>query len=196
MRETGNIRKVEQTGADMIGFIFYPRSSRYVEEVPDYLPQHTKRVGVFVNEKIEAVQTTVTRFGLHCVQLHGEELPEFCWLLRQSNIGIIKTFPISHEKDLQAVSIYKGVCDYYLFDTKCDERGGSGKSFDWSILNLYEGQTPFLLSGGISMESIEALKEFKHPRLAGIDINSRFEVSPGMKDVKKIKNFLTKLSTQ
>ncbi|KAA6307122.1 N-(5'-phosphoribosyl)anthranilate isomerase, partial [termite gut metagenome] len=173
MREAGNIRKVEQAGVDMIGFIFYPKSSRYVEEVPEYLPQHTKRVGVFVNEKIEAVQTTITRFGLHCVQLHGEELPELCWLLRQSNVLVIKTFSISQEKDLQAVSMYKGVCNYYLFDTKCDERGGSGKSFDWSILNKYEGQTPFLLSGGISMESIEALKEFTHPRWAGIDINSR-----------------------
>ncbi|KAA6331694.1 N-(5'-phosphoribosyl)anthranilate isomerase [termite gut metagenome] len=194
MREAGNIRKVEQAGVDMIGFIFYPKSSRYVEEVPEYLPQHAKRVGVFVNEKIETIQATVTRFDLQCVQLHGEELPEFCWLLRQSNVLVIKTFSISQEKDLQAVSIYKGACDYYLFDTKCDERGGSGKSFDWGILNKYEGQTPFLLSGGISMESIEALKAFKHPRLAGIDINSCFEVSPGMKDVKKIKSFLTKLA--
>jgi phosphoribosylanthranilate isomerase len=193
MREAGNIREVEQAGADMMGFIFYPKSSRYVEEVPEYLPQYAKRVGVFVNEDIKAIQTTVARFGLHCVQLHGEEAPELCGLLRQS-AGVIKAFPVAREKDLQAVGRYKDVCDYYLFDTKCDERGGSGKSFDWAILNHYEGQTPFLLSGGISMESAGALKAFAHPRWAGIDLNSRFELSPAMKDVKKIQNFLTNLS--
>ncbi|KAA6342591.1 N-(5'-phosphoribosyl)anthranilate isomerase [termite gut metagenome] len=194
MREAGNIREVEQVGVDMIGFIFYPKSSRYVEEMPEYLPQYANRVGVFVNESIESILNIVTCFGLNYVQLHGEESAEFCGSLSQSNILVIKTFSISQEKDLQAVSMYKGVCNYYLFDTKCDERGGSGKLFDWNILNKYEGQTPFLLSGGISMESIEALKEFTHPRLAGIDINSRFEVSPGMKDVKKIKSFLNKLA--
>jgi phosphoribosylanthranilate isomerase len=109
-------------------------------------------------------------------------------------VSVIKTFSISREQDLQAIRRYEGVCDHYLFDTQCNERGGSGKSFDWSLLNAYKGQTPFLLSGGISVESIEALKAFKHPHLSGIDINSRFEVSPGMKDVRKIKSFLYNLA--
>ncbi|KAA6344361.1 N-(5'-phosphoribosyl)anthranilate isomerase [termite gut metagenome] len=194
MREADNIREVEQAGVDMIGFIFYPKSPRYVEKMPEYLPQRAKRVGVFVNEGIESILNTITCFGLHYVQLHGEESVEHCRLLRQTGVSVIKAFSISHEKDLQAIHIYEGLCDYYLFDTKCDEHGGSGKLFDWSILNEYKAQTLFLLSGGISVESIEALKEFKHPRLSGIDINSRFEVSPGVKDVRKIKSFLDKLT--
>jgi phosphoribosylanthranilate isomerase len=194
MREADNIREIERIGADMIGFVFYPKSLRYVEKVPEYLPQHAKRVGVFVNEKVETVQTTITRFGLHYVQLHGEESPEYCRLIRRSTIPVIKAFPISQEKDLQTVSMYEGLCDYYLFDTKCDGYGGSGKSFDWNILSEYKDRTPFLLSGGISIDSIEVWKYFKHPRLAGIDINSRFETTPGVKDVKSIKSFLNKLA--
>ncbi|KAA6330516.1 N-(5'-phosphoribosyl)anthranilate isomerase [termite gut metagenome] len=194
MREADNIREVEQAGVDMIGFIFYPKSPRYVEEVPEYLPRRAKRVGVFVNEGIESILRIVSCFGLNDVQLHGEESTEHCRLLRQTGVSVIKAFSISQEEDLQAIRRYEGLCDSYLFDTKCDERGGSGKSFDWSMLNEYKGQTPFLLSGGISVESIEALKECKHPRLSGIDINSRFEVSPGMKDVKKIKSFLNRLA--
>ncbi|KAA6326786.1 N-(5'-phosphoribosyl)anthranilate isomerase [termite gut metagenome] len=194
MREADNIREIEQAGADMIGFIFYSKSPRYVEKAPEYLPQRAKRVGVFVNEGIESILNIVTCFGLHYVQLHGEESVEHCRLLRQAGVSVIKAFFIFHETDLQAIHIYEGLCDYYLFDTKCDEHGGSGKSFDWNILNAYKGQTPFLLSGGISVESIEALKKFKHPRLSGIDINSRFEVSPGVKDVQKIKSFLNKLA--
>ncbi|KAA6347426.1 N-(5'-phosphoribosyl)anthranilate isomerase [termite gut metagenome] len=193
MQKADNIREVERIGADMIGFIFYPESLRYVEKTPEYLPQSAKRVGVFVNEKIETVQTTVIRFGLHYVQLHGEESPEYCQLLRQSTIPVIKAFPVSQEKDLQTMDRYEGLCDYYLFDTKCNGYGGSGKSFDWNMLSGYTGQTPFLLSGGISMDSIEAWKSFKHPRLTGIDINSRFEISPGVKNVKSIKDFLNKL---
>ncbi|KAA6331569.1 N-(5'-phosphoribosyl)anthranilate isomerase [termite gut metagenome] len=194
MREAGNIREIERIGADMIGFVFYPESLRYVEKTPEYLPQYAKRVGVFVNEKFETIQTTVIRFGLHYVQLHGEESPEYCWLLHQSTIPVIKAFSISQEKDLQTVGRYEGLCDYYLFDTKCNGYGGSGKSFDWNMLNGYKGQTPFLLSGGISMNSIEAWKSFKHPQLTGIDINSRFEISPGVKDVKSIKKFLNTLA--
>jgi phosphoribosylanthranilate isomerase len=194
MRETSNIREIERIGTDMIGFVFYPESPRYVEKAPEYLPQYVKRVGVFVNEKIETVQTTAIRFGLQYVQLHGEESPEYCRLLRQSTIPVIKAFSISQEKDLQTVGMYEGLCDYYLFDTKCNEYGGSGKSFDWNILSGYTGRTPFILSGGISIDSIEAWKSFKHPQLAGIDMNSRFEISPGIKDVKRIKEFLNKLS--
>jgi phosphoribosylanthranilate isomerase len=194
MREAGNIRETEKIGADMIGFVFYPKSLRYVEKVPAYLPQYAKRVGVFVNEKVETVQTTITRFGLHYVQLHGEESPEYCRLLRRLTIPVIKAFPISQEKDLQTVGMYEGLCNYYLFDTKCDGYGGSGKSFDWNILSGYKGRTPFLLSGGISMDRIEVCKYFKHLRLAGIDINSCFETSPGVKDVKSIKGFLNKLA--
>lgn len=195
MREAENIREVEQTGADMIGFIFYPKSPRYVREVPEYLPLRAKRVGVFVNENIETIRAVIVRFGLHCIQLHGEESPEHCRLLRQPGIQLIKAFSVSGAEDLQLVDLYEGLCDYYLFDTKCDGHGGAGRTFDWNVLNEYKGHTPFLLSGGIDSNSIRTLKAFTHPRFAGIDINSRFEISPGRKDPERIACFLKELAS-
>ena len=137
----------------------------------------------------------VDRFGLNYVQLHGNESPEYCRTLHSHGIRIIKAFSIALPKDLLAVSHYESFCDYFLFDTRSAHYGGSGQQFDWSILQRYTGSTPFLLSGGINSYSVKALKEFHHPRLAGIDINSRFETSPGIKDVERIERFLKELRT-
>lgn len=194
MTEAENIRNVEQLGVDMIGFIFYPKSSRCLCEIPEYLPVQAKRVGVFVNENKEDILMYADRFALNYIQLHGNESPEYCRSLRSNGLHLIKTFSISQPKDLTEVSAYKGLCDYYLFDTKTPQYGGSGNQFDWSLLNLcYSGTTPFLLSGGINPYSVKAIQEFHHPRLAGIDINSRFETSPGIKDVARIEKFLRAL---
>ena len=125
----------------------------------------------------------------------GDESPEYCRTLHSQGIRIIKAFSIALPKDLLAVFNYEGFCDYYLFDTRTVHYGGSGQQFDWSILQRYTGSTPFLLSGGINSYSVKALKEFHHPRLAGIDINSRFETSPGIKDVERIERFLKELRT-
>ena len=105
----------------------------------------------------------------------------------------IKAFSISHPKDLKNVYKYEKVCDLFLFDTKCEQYGGSGNLFDWNILHTYNGLLPFLLSGGINSYSANALKEFKHPRLAGYDLNSRFELEPGKKDPVRIRTFLNEL---
>ena len=180
MTDADNIRDVEVLGVDMIGFIFYPKSPRYLYQIPRYLPTLAKRVGVFVNETKENILMYVDRFGLNYVQLHGDESPEYCRTLHSQGIRIIKAFSIALPKDLLAVSDYEG---------------GSGQQFDWSILQRYTGSTPFLLSGGINSYSVKALKEFHHPRLAGIDINSRFETSPGIKDVERIERFLKELRT-
>ena len=177
----------------MIGFIFYPKSPRYLYQIPRYLPTLAKRVGVFVNETKENILMYVDRFGLNYVQLHGDESPEYCRTLHSYGIRIIKAFSIALPKDLLAVSDYEGFCDYFLFDTRSAHYGGSGQQFDWNILQRYNGSTPFLLSGGINSYSVKALKEFHHPRLAGIDINSRFETSPGIKDVERIGRFLKEL---
>ena len=194
MTEAENIRNVEQLGVDMIGFIFYPKSPRCLCEIPEYLPVQAKRVGVFVNENKEDILMYADRFGLNYIQLHGNESPEYCRSLRSNGLHLIKAFSISQPKDLTEVSAYKGLCDYYLFDTKTPQYGGSGNQFDWSLLNLcYSGTTPFLLSGGINPYSVKAIQEFHHPRLAGIDINSRFETSPGIKDVARIEKFLRAL---
>ncbi|GCB33827.1 phosphoribosylanthranilate isomerase [Bacteroides faecalis] len=194
MREAENIQSLEALGCiDMIGFIFYPQSPRFVYELPSYLPAHSQRVGVFVNEDKQVITTYADRFGLNYVQLHSNESPEYCHSLSTHGIKIIKAFSISNIQDLENVCNYEEVCDYFLFDTKCKQHGGSGSQFDWNILHTYNGKTSFLLSGGIDINSIQQLKRFKHPRLAGYDINSRFELEPGKKDTKCIQEFLHKL---
>lgn len=194
MRQAENIRAVEQLGVDMIGFIFYPKSPRCVCELPAYLPVHALRVGVFVNEERQVIATYADRFGLDYIQLHGNESPEYCRSLQAAGTKLIKAFSIACTQDLHNVHSYEGTCDYFLFDTKSELPGGSGNQFDWDLLYAYSGHTPFLLSGGINSYSIPALKDFHHPRLAGYDINSRFELKPGEKDVERISRFLQELN--
>lgn len=194
MREAENIRAVEALGIDMMGFIFYPKSPRFVDELPCYMPSQAHRVGVFVNEEKQTVQTYADRYDLNYIQLHGQESPEYCKSLKANGAKLIKAFSIARSKDLQGIEAYDGICDYVLFDTKCEQYGGSGEQFDWEILKDYRGITPFLLSGGIHAFSAPALNVFQHPLLAGFDINSRFELRPGLKDVARIKAFLTDLN--
>lgn len=193
MREADNIHALEQSGVDLIGFIFYPKSPRYVAEKPYYLPSSAKRVGVFVNETLDTITSIANLYELDFIQLHGNESPEECRNLRKTGKKIIKVFSISSKNDLSATKNYEGVCDYFLFDTKCPDYGGSGKQFDWSVLENYTGNTPFLLSGGIDIDSIDALKVFQHPQLAGYDLNSKFEISPALKDIALIERFLSVL---
>lgn len=193
MRDAGNITKVESLGVDMIGLIFYPGSSRYVACPPSYLPEKAKRVGVFVNETEEIVLALADKFSLNFIQLHGTESPDYCVSLRNKGLNLIKVFSVATPDDLKATEEYEGLCSYFLFDTKCEGHGGSGKQFDWSVLSHYHGQTPFLLSGGISAQSVEDVKTFKHERFAGIDLNSRFEISPALKDVEMLSRFIKEL---
>ena len=196
MREAENIQDVESIeGIDMLGFIYYPKSPRYVYELPAYLPIHARRVGVFVNEDKQIISMYADRFGLNYVQLHGNESPEYCRSLHSTGLKIIKAFSVDRPKDLRKVYDYEKVCDLFLFDTKCEQYGGSGNQFDWSILDMYNGHVTFLLSGGINSYSANALKEFKHPRLAGYDLNSRFELKPGEKDPERIRTFLNELKS-
>lgn len=190
MRESENIRAVEALGVDLIGFIFYEKSKRFAgSEAGMYLPEKCGRVGVFVNAEPEQLESTVERFGLQYVQLHGSESPDYCRSLK-GKVQIIKAFSISNAKDLERTKEYEGLASYFLFDTACTGFGGSGQSFDWTVLEQYHGNTPFLLSGGIGPDSIVALKNFKHPKWAGIDLNSKFELEPGMKDIASLKEFL------
>lgn len=196
MTEAENIRDVEQQGVDMIGFIFYHKSPRCLCEMPEYLPARAKRVGVFVNESKDNILMYADRFGLDYIQLHGNESPEYCRSLSSNGLHLIKAFSLSLPKDLLAASDYGGLCDYYLFDTKTPHYGGSGNQFDWNLLHRYNGSTPFLLSGGINPYSAKAIRKFHHPRFAGIDLNSRFEKLPGIKDVERISNFLKELNSK
>lgn len=193
MREAENIREVEQLKVDMIGFIFYPKSPRCLYELPAYMPVKAKRVGVFVNEDKKEIEIFADRFSLDYIQLHGNESPEYCHSLRSTGLRLIKAFSIARRKDFENTEAYEKSCDYFLFDTKCEQHGGSGNQFDWTMLNSYKGKKPFLLSGGINPYSAPTLKELRHPQLAGFDLNSRFEAKPGLKEVERLKFFLEQL---
>ena len=191
MRNAENIREVSALGIDLMGFIFWPKSSRYVSEPPSYLPTDCKRVGVFVDATLEDIRQHIHNYQLDIVQLHGHESPEFAKALKPAII--IKAFNIATAEDLKQTRPYEGIADYFLFDTKAQLPGGSGEQFDWSVLSQYEGTTPFLLSGGIGPDDAERIKAFNHERCIGIDLNSRFELAPALKDVHQLKEFLKKV---
>ena len=195
MREVENIREVEALGIDLMGFIFWPKSSRYVSGRPAYLPTQCKRVGVFVNEDIEKVKNIAEDYVLDFIQFHGSESPEQISHLSPltSHLSIIKAFNIATANDLEATKPYEGITDYFLFDTKAQLPGGSGQQFDWSVLADYVGETPFLLSGGIGPDDAESVKAFHHPKCVGFDLNSKFEIEPALKDIQKLKTFLEQL---
>jgi phosphoribosylanthranilate isomerase len=178
-----------------MGFIFHPDSPRYVSDEDKWteaiLSCPKVKVGVFVNEKPEDIERKMAKYQLNYVQLHGNELPEICRRLRYAGYPVIKAFHISSESDFQLTSAYASCVDYLLFDTKDIGYGGTGKRFNWSMLEAYRGNIPFLLSGGIGVEHIhDLLQVFAHPLMAGIDLNSRFELSPALKDVDLIERFV------
>lgn len=196
MREPENIRAAEQTGADWMGFICYPRSPRFVSRRPDYLPRHTRRIGVFVNACYEEIIRRADELGLQGIQLHGAESPELCRRIRTSGLSVVKAFAINRADGLARTEAYTGCCDYFLFDTPCSGYGGSGRSFDWQLLDSYRGNVPFLLSGGITPASLPALLSFRHPRWAGVDLNSGFETAPAVKDCTTLHTFIHQLKEQ
>ena len=191
MRDAENIREVEALGIDLIGFIFWPKSSRYVSERPAYLPTNCKRVGVFVDENIEVVKKIAQDYALDYIQLHGNETPDYCALLKGHKL--IKAFNIATAEDFEQTKPYEGLADYFLFDTKGKSVGGNGTKFDWTVLAAYNGTTPFILSGGIGPDDAARIRSFHHPQLAGIDLNSKFEDAPALKNIQKLKTFLEQL---
>ena len=228
LRETENIREVSNLGVDLLGFIFWPESPRFVRMIssqagimPDYSEerlrkakagnpetdaqayQQISRVGVFVDDMPQNIVTRVYNYGLDYVQLHGDESPTMIENLRRTlepdikpGIKIIKAFGIETADDLSQCEAYEGLADLFLFDTKTPAKGGSGKAFDWSILSAYQGHTPFLLSGGIGPDDVQKIKSFRHPQFIGIDLNSRFEIEPGVKDIGKLKTFIQEIKNE
>ena len=191
MRDAQNIRDVEALGIDWIGMIVWPKSKRYVAEVPSYLPEHLKKVGVFVDPTLDDILQHISDYQLDIIQLHGQESPDFAKALKPHTI--IKAFNIEKADDLLQTEKYKGIADYFLFDTKGKMAGGNGQKFDWSVLTAYQGKTPFLLSGGIGPEDAESVRSFHHPRCIGIDLNSRFESEPGFTDINQLKTFINNI---
>lgn len=210
MRDAENIRDISALGVDMIGLIFYPPSPRYVQQfssgagiIPDYAPDMGKtplRVGVFVDDMPQNIVTRVYNYKLDYIQLHGNEPRETLENLRATidpdikpKIKIIKAISVSSAEDIKKYKEYVGAADLFLFDTKCKTVGGSGELFDWQVLQAYDGDVPFLLSGGIGPDDAERIKNFHHPKCIGIDLNSKFEIEPALKDVEKLKQFLVKV---
>lgn len=196
MKFPENLLEISQLKPDFLGFIFYKKSPRnFVGEIPD-LPKEIKKVGVFVNASSEEIMHKVKRHRLDFIQLHGNESSEFCSEI-QTKIPVIKAFSIDEDFDFETLKNYENSCDYFLFDTKGKNHGGNGITFDWSLLDSYKLDKKFFLSGGISLENASAILEFLETKSAencfAIDINSQFEIEPGLKNTAKITEFKSKL---
>lgn len=193
MRYEDNIREIASIQPDYMGFIFFEGSSRHVTEPTPTLSPSIKKVGVFVNASFDAIVEKINTHHLRAVQLHGEETPEFCKSLQPLNVEILKVFSIKNEFDFNVLTPYETVCDFFLFDTKGPLAGGNGYCFDWSVLENYPSTKPYFLSGGIGLENLDQLQEFKTSVAAthchAVDVNSKFEIAPAIKNKELLENF-------
>ena len=182
-----NIIQVAALKPDYMGFIFYPKSKRFVgdEFIMPAISPEIKKVGVFVNASASYIIDKVDEYKLDLIQLHGDENPGLCEVLNHF-IPVIKAFGVDEEFDFKQLDSYKECCSYFLFDTKTIEYGGSGKQFDWKILEKYDNSLPFFLSGGIGLEEVEKLKIEKLKNY-GVDVNSKFELQDGIKNIKELE---------
>ncbi len=198
MKLENNILDVAELQPDYLGFIFYEKSPRYFNtEMPD-LPEGIKKIGVFVNAKLDYILDKIEKYDLQGVQLHGQETPELCEQLQAHNMIVIKVFSIKNQFDFKVLEPYEDVCNYYLFDTKGKEPGGNGYTFNWNVLKKYKSNKSYFLSGGIGPDELDALLLFlKRPEsdlCCTLDLNSKFETASGFKDLKKLKDFKYQLT--
>jgi len=197
MREPHNIKEVSMLNPDYLGFIFYSKSPRYMDKNPDAIPEiNAKRVGVFVNADIETIIKKAREFKLSTIQLHGEESPQICSTITELGYEVFKAFKIDDNINTKIIEEYKDTCSAFLFDTNTKQYGGSGKKFDWKKLDELAGVGKFFLSGGINHDDVDSIKKLNYDNLIGIDLNSKFEVEPGVKNVDMLKTFLSKILTE
>ena len=190
MRDAKNIGSLSKLPIDYIGFIFYEKSARYIAEIPaSKIPDKIKKTGVFVNAE-EAYIRAKIESGLQAIQLHGQETPSFCQNVKTVGVDLIKAYGISKLTSWETLAPYVGVVDYFLFDTSSPQHGGTGKSFDWTLLKKYPYDVPYFLSGGLDISNLPLALKLQDPRLVGLDLNSRFEIKPGLKDIEKIEQAL------
>ena len=195
MTQPDNIRDVASCNPDYLGFIFYDKSKRFVgeeleTEVLNGINPSIKKVGVFVNHSTLYIENKIKKYGLSLIQLHGDESVEQCKELKSKGYTIVKVFQVDNDFDFRVIEPYKKQVDYFLFDTKSEGYGGTGKKFDWSIFDRYDNEVPLFLSGGLDIESIEEIKKLSKLNIHALDINSKFEVEAGKKDVDLIKKFI------
>ncbi len=196
MKQTLNRAEIEKLPVDLLGFIFYERSKRYIGKEPDQGLLHASkpRVAVFVDESIFEILGLVKNFGFEYVQLHGKENPKTCRIIKEQGIRVIKAFNLHDAFDFSQVTPYETTVDYLLFDTRSELPGGSGTKFSWDILQNYQGKTPFFLSGGIGPDDAESITKINHPKFCGVDLNSGFEDAPGVKNRLKLKKFIAEIN--
>lgn len=200
MRDPQNILSLAELKPDYMGLIFYPQSKRFIAD-PDKatlssLPDSISLTGVFVDEEEGLVVQKAIHYGLSAIQLHGAESPEYCKILRRKlkeslpdkHIELIKAFGIYSGFDFSTLEPYNDVVDYFLFDTKTSEHGGSGIAFDWTILDQYDGEKQFFLSGGLSPDNIDDLFNLATNKIYALDLNSRFETEPGLKNIESLRS--------
>ncbi|TDE50037.1 phosphoribosylanthranilate isomerase [Flavobacterium sp. GT3P67] len=200
MKYPENILEVGSLLPDYMGFIFWEKSARYFDGVIPDLPKSIKKVGVFVNASQEEIIEKITKYDLQAVQLHGQESVEFCLDLKDkinNQIEIIKVFSVDDSFDFEVLKPFETVCDYFLFDTKGKLPGGNGTTFDWKVLEKYPSSKPFFLSGGIGINEMDTVNEISKTNLPlyAIDVNSKFEIEPGLKNIQLCRDALQCVST-
>jgi phosphoribosylanthranilate isomerase len=198
MTSFGQLQKLDQLGVDFAGLIFYENSKRFVgnklsEQKSEIRNLKIKKIGVFVNAEIDTLKKEVNEYGLTYVQLHGDESAEFCRRVKDF-VHVIKVIRINDQSDLEKeLTVFEEACDYLLFDTDSKQYGGTGKQFNWNRLIQSDVKKPFFLSGGIGLEDIDKIKNFHHPMFFAIDVNSRLESEPGIKNMEKVEQLMNAL---
>ncbi len=197
MRDPENIISVAELAPDYMGFIFYEKSPRFVCDncfVQDLRnSKNIRKTGVFVNAGKDFIQQRISSFDLQAVQLHGNESPTYCAEIKKEGLEVIKAFQVDEEFDFDVLRAYEGVCDYYLLDTRTKKYGGSGEKFNWDLLAKYDNHKPLFLSGGITVDDVQDILNLKCLNIYAVDINSRFEIEPALKDVTLIADFIQKI---
>jgi phosphoribosylanthranilate isomerase len=194
MRDAENVLAVSALQPDYMGFIFYGKSPRFVGEdfqIPESFPARIKRVGVFVNETPEKMLAIARTLQLDFLQLHGNESTEVCASVKQAGIGVIKVFSVDDDFDFAVTKPYQNIVDFFLFDTKGKYYGGNAQAFDWTVLNRYDQQVPFFLSGGITPDNVANIAALKNMNLHALDVNSGVEITPALKSIDKLNTLIT-----
>jgi phosphoribosylanthranilate isomerase len=199
MREPQNITHVAALAPMLMGFVFYDKSPRYAgkldPEVVHSLPHYVTPVALFVNKSLDGIVTTCSKYGINTVQLHGSESPQICKALVEKGFTVFKAVSLTSAKDITKLKAYEGIVTLFVFDTKGSgtTKGGTGQKWDWSLLEKYNLNTPYLLSGGIGANDVDKIVAAMRPGMVGIDINSRFETAPGVKDLALLTRFFLSL---
>ena len=195
LKEKENMQAIDHLQPHLLGIIFYEKSPRFFNGI-EMISTKASKVGVFVNESVEKIIETAEKWDLSYIQLHGNERVEIAALLRDKGFKVIKALSIGTGINKEILKKFSPYCTYFLFDSKGKNPGGNGVKFNWEFLKEYDLETPFLLSGGIQPGDINSIKKFEHPSFAGVDINSGFEISPGIKNVESVKKFIDEVRTR